>query len=404
VTPIFFPIVLLIATTANISFGNEIESAANFSAAVEALSKHTGEVADAVSEVVKANREIEQVSQQITSKRQEAQKLQQEAQQAMAQANMLNNLSANQGAGPGGGGGGGGGSGGSGSGSKGLQLKAPELPEMPEAAAFELPSPQPGVDLGDIASSLSFNSRGAVSSPMDNPIPPFTGFNLPAAAKSPKPVSPGSVAAGNLPELSGNKTAGTPIGPSQSGAAGGGAAGGGGGGGGGAPGGFGGGGGGMGGGGMGGGGDDVMASVGSEPSYSEGGLRVQTQQMGDSGGEGGAAGSSESAGGGPDESAVRAQISRGVAGTPSSKEKNPNPEGKGLMAYVGFIQSTCRKAKETLEVCKGPMLSADKARLAAMPRVEALRDVAPARTIASPPAQESYGPVRAGLLGLVSGK
>ncbi len=380
--------------------GDDATSARNFATVVEALADHDDSIADALSEVAAAAGEVESLNQQITSKRQEAQRLQQEAQQALAQANMLNNLSANQGAG----GGGGGGGGGSGSGgSKGLQLKAPELPEMPEAAAFEMPSAPPGVDVGELASSLSFNSRGATSSPMDNSFPPFTGFNLPAspARTSPKLMSPGSVAAGNLPQLSGNATAGTPISPSQNASA---SAGGGGNApGGGMPGGLGGGGG--GGGGAASGGGDVMASVGAEPYFSEGGLRVQTQQMGESG-DGGGTGASESSGGGPDESAVRAQISRGVAGTAASKEKNPNPEGKGLMAYVGFIQSSCRKAEKTMEVCKGPLLSAEKAKLAALPRVDEYRAsvAAPTRTIASPPTQETYGPVRAGLLGLVSGK
>jgi hypothetical protein len=362
---------------------DEARSARNFASVAEALVDHDESIAEALSEVAATVSEVESLTKQITSKRQEAQRLQQEAQEAMAQANMLNNLSSNQGAV-----GRGAGNSGGGNGSKGLQLKTPELPEISEAAAFEMPSTPDAVDVGELASSLSFNSRGAANPLRDNPVQPFSGLNLPpnTSAKSPKLLSPGTVAAGNLPQLSGNTASGTPIGTSPNGGASTPGAGGTG-----------------GGGGMQGGvgtgnlgtsgaatGGDVMRSVGAEPRYSAGGLRIQTQQVGESGGEGDSA-AAQSQGSGPDATAVKAQLSRSASGT-SSNEERLNPEGRGLMAYIGFIQKSCRDAEKKLEVCEGPL-----------PSTEESKVVAPTRTIASPPSQEVYGPVRAGLLGLVSG-
>jgi hypothetical protein len=392
--------------------GSPTEAAKHFKDAISAIKTQTESISKNLDAAITAEREVRALEVQIEAKQKSIEDLKQRAEQL---ANDLAMQQALQNRNPSGGGGGGGGAG-SGSGANRPELSTPELPEMPEPAKFELgEGPQP-IDLGDIGSQLGFTPpRGALQSGIDlaNPLAGFQAPSLANNSNAPKRISPETVASGILPQLSGEKSIGSPIdggaaaaaanggpGGNAAGGAGAGMLGG------------------MGGGGAmspGGGdmGGDVMSGVGAEAPFTEGGLRVQSMQMGDSGGaengEASSANAGPDAGGvGADESPVKAQrvqpsAERGVA----SAAKTESELGRGLMSWIGWVGDTCRESASKLDICKGPLLSAEKATIAAQPKPESeWLALGPERSVASEyqETEQNYGPVRAGLLGLVSGK
>lgn len=368
--------------------------------------------------------EVEQIDQSISAATQQVKSLREQAETLRQEANDIQNAAQNAATAgasqsPGGGAGGGSG-GGAGGGGKGGGMEGKEPPKLGEAPKFEMP---PAVaeasSLGDVIGKLGFNpGRGiGAGSPTE-----FTGstfdpnaFRLNTGTRPMSSFTPGDVASGNLPQLQGGSSVGSPIADAnaaQAAAA--------------SPAGPGAGGAGMMGGAMGGGigagggaaaGDDSLASVGREeeegPSPK---INSETMATG-SGGEGGESGSSVSTTGDADESPVARQKSAGGDTIVVASERGvQNPEARGLMTYVGtgFLRELCGNKSAAVGVCLGPLPAGAKPAVTVTEsdsEIEAGATTAE-RGIASvpdvTPAQASVGPQRserrAGILGLLSGK
>lgn len=385
-----------------VSVHAEEGAAENFAASITNVLEAHQILSNDVQSVLAIDNNIQGINDQIAANEDEIANLEQ-------QANDIAML-ASQPVPPGGGGGGGGG-GGSGDGGGGGSAEPPQLPELAEAPQFELPPGPTDGGLDSVASALG-GGPGRGFSPGQTDFSGSPGLSFPKPQENPGFISPATVASGKLP-LSGptsipNAIAGDPnaFNNSSNAPSGGGA---------GASGMNGGqGGGATPGGGASDGGGDSLASVGMEPPEGEAPRpRIETTQAG-VGGDGGTSGSEGfNAGGDPDDSPVKAQISKnGTASPLEGKESTvKNPEGKGLMGWVGWIGDSCKanSAKELLGVCSGKKLGADEALSIAVHKETAAK--ATQRVIASDPEEfvapveaSAAGPVREGILGLLSGK
>ncbi len=378
----------------------------NFEKVLKQVKAAHSELEKSVQGALAIDQNIKSIDEQIATHRQTIADLEQQAEEIAMMANQAMPMN--------GGGGGGGSGGGSGSGSGHGGGEAPKLPELSQAPQFELPqAPSESANLASVASAFGNDSRRGFAPGSTEFAKPFD-FKMPEKDPNSGFISPATVASGKLPSLSGptsipdslskNAASANSAGSSGSGNSTGSGM--------------------MGGGGQGAGnsgaqsgGDGAsLASVGVEPPEGEAARpRIETTQSG-VGGDGG--GSAEgSAGSEVDESSIKAQLAKGGNEAPLAGKETviKNPEGKGLMGWVGWIGDSCKAsgAKETLSICSAPRMRAEDAVFLAQHKDSTLspeaatrveRSVASKAENAIAPMEASAGPVRDGILGLLSGR